>query len=246
MTTRSTTLLTQLALLLFGSASYAQCVPIAFAPTTISTSGAYCVTANLSSATIHAPAISVNASSVTLDFQGFRLRWTGSTSSGVAGVSIQPNKLNVTVRNGLVSGFTTGIESSAAGTIVEDMRLNNNDLGVAIRVGGEGSIIRRNSIRLGNGIQVEGSNDPSDVANTGSVRIVDNDIFGPETAQGSNGSNGIYIQSKNAFVVGNRLGRLYTGIWFDVLRQATGKYRDNLNTNVTTPYQGGTDVGNNN
>jgi hypothetical protein len=72
--------------------------------------------------------------------------------------------------------------------------------------------------------------------------VIDNDIHGPD--QG--GFNGIAVYGQNAFVVGNRLGRLYSGIWFDLNTQASGKYRDNLTTNVTLPYTGGTDAGNNN
>ena len=232
--------------LLWGGAAHAQCTSIASVPTIISASGVYCLTANLTNSSVHAAAIAVNASGVVIDFQGYRLRWTGSTTSGNPGVQVHANKSNVTIRNGLISGFEIAIESSAPGTIVEDMRMNSNALGVAIRSGGEGAIIRRNNIRLGNGIHVDGSNHPSFPANTGSVRVIDNDIHGPELVQGNPGFNGILISSKNAFVVGNRLGRLYTGIWFDSLRQATGKYRDNLSTNVTVPYQGGTDSGNNN
>lgn len=231
--------------LLFCSAlARAQCSPITSVPTVISTSGAYCLTANLSTSTIHATAITVNASGIVLDFQGFRLMWTGSTSSLNPGISVQAGNSNVTIRNGLISGFDVGIDSSGAGTIVEDMRMNNNILGIAVRFGGEGTIIRRNSIRLGNGIKVDGSN--ADAANNGSIRILDNDIFGPDIVSGAPGFNGLHIQSKNAFVVGNRLGRLYSGIWFDPLTQASGKYRDNLTTNVTVPYVGGTDAGNNN
>jgi len=52
-------------------------------------------------------------------------------------------------------------------------------------------------------------------------------------------------KTANAIVEGNRLGRLASGIWFNPLTQATGKYRDNITTNVTIPYTGGTDAGNN-
>lgn len=232
------------AMLLFAGACQAQCTAVTAVPAVVSASGVYCLTANLSHASVHVPAISVAASGVVLDFQGYRLKWNGSVTSGNAAVSAQAGHSNIVIRNGLISGFTTGIETYAAGTIVEDMRMNNNDLGVLVRSGGQSSIVRRNHIRLGNGIQVEGSN-TSPAPETGSVRIIDNDIFGPELVQGVSNANGIFIQSKNAFVVGNRLGRLYSGIWFDLLRQASGKYRDNITVNVTLPYTGGNDVGNN-
>lgn len=239
-------LLAGLSLLTLASASHAQCTPITAVPTVLSQSGVYCLSANLTNTSVHAPAISVTASAVRIDFQGYRLQWSGSTSSGNAAIVVSAGQSNVMVRNGLISGFTTGIDSAAAGTVVEDMRLNNNELGIVIRFGGEGSIIRRNSIRLGNGLQVEGANSSAIDPNTGSVRIIDNDIFGPPIVAGGVGYNGMNIQSKNAFVVGNRLGRLYSGIWFDPLTQGNGKYRDNVSVNVTLPYTGGTDIGNNN
>ncbi len=239
-------LLAGLSLWTLACASHAQCTPITAVPTAITQSGVYCLTANLTNTAVHAPAINVSASAVRIDFQGYRLQWSGSTSSGNPAVLVGAGLSNVMVRNGLISGFTTAIDSAGAGTVVEDMRLHNNDLGIALRFGGEGSLIRRNSIRLGNGLLVEGANSSSVDPNTGSVRIVDNDIFGPPFTSGGPGYNGMFIQSKNAFVVGNRLGRLYSGIWFDLLTQGGGKYRDNVSVNVTVPYTGGTDIGNNN
>ena len=233
------------ALLLGSGVAHGQsgtCTPITSVPAATTASGVYCLTGNLTNTSIHAPAIAVNHNGVVIDFNGYRLLWEGSVSSGNPAVKIENQ--NVTIRNGLISDFDIGIESSGDATIVEDMRLHNNGLGIAIRQGAEGALIRHNYIRLGNGIEIYGNNSAATLgaAGTGSARVIDNDIHGPD--QG--GSNGIAIYGQNAFVAGNRLGRLYSGIWFDLRTQASGKYRDNLTTNVTLPYTGGTDAGNNN
>lgn len=230
-----------MAIALTGSHTYAQsgtCTAISTVPAVISSSGVYCVTATLTYTSIHAPAINVTQNGVVIDFNGFKLQWSGSVSSGNAAIKI--DGLNVTIRNGLISGFETGIESYGDATIVEDMRLHNNDLGISIQEGAEGALIRRNYIRLGNGIEVYGTT--LGETGNGSTRIIDNDIHGPDA---TTGFNGILIHARNAIVERNRLGRLASGIWFNPLTQATGKYRDNITTNVTIPYTGGTDTGNN-
>ncbi len=48
----------------------------------------------------------------------------------------------------------------------------------------------------------------------------------------------------NNFVVDNRVSAVEIGILFD--GGGTGKYRGNLTSGTTTPYSGGTDVGDNN
>ena len=224
--------------------AYAQsCTPITSVPTVITESGVYCLTESLVQTTIHVGAISVDAAAVVVDLGGYRLKWSGSTSSGNAAITVSEGSRNAVIRNGIISGFTVAVESYAPGTIVEDLRMNNNDLGVAIREGAEGALIRRNYFRLGNGVQVDGQSGGG--TNNGSVRIIDNDFHGVSAEGGGSGYNGVDIQGRNAMVIGNRFGRLYTGVWFDPLTQATGKYRDNVTTNVTFPYTGGTNAGNN-
>jgi hypothetical protein len=54
---------------------------------------------------------------------------------------------------------------------------------------------------------------------------------------------GITLVGSDHVVVGNRLAVLQNGINFAA--GSTGKYRDNLAVGVVTPYQGGTNAGNN-
>ncbi|HTG44412.1 MAG TPA: hypothetical protein VK633_07750, partial [Verrucomicrobiae bacterium] len=105
-------------------------------PYKISASGAYYLAANLS-----VPAgvngISVDASNVTLDLNGFTLR--GAALSEAA-ISIVPGKADVTIYNGAITAAGAGVEGSAAVRVrVEGVRVSNCT-GSGISLGAEGSV----------------------------------------------------------------------------------------------------------
>jgi hypothetical protein len=132
---------------------------------------------------------------------------------------------NVIRNNQVVStgGSTTG-QTGAFGIIVEGpgARAINND--VTDTAGGAGFGV---GIRLGDcdNCVVEGNR----VSDTSS----DDTSFGIDILGGSD----------NAMVVDNRIATADTGVLYS---GSTGKYRDNITDGVTTPYSGGTDIGNNN
>jgi hypothetical protein len=103
-TRRATTWLSFWALVLFGigaaaSAQAAPPTPISACPYTITTSGNYVVTRDLSCG------IGINANDVALDLQGHSLTGNGGTSgSGIGG-----NGNHVIIENGTVQEFDTGI-----------------------------------------------------------------------------------------------------------------------------------------
>jgi hypothetical protein len=218
-------------LLVFGGTAYGQsgtCTPITTVPTTITTSGVYCLTGHLLYTLTTGTAITVDVNGVVIDFNGYRLLSSFGPAYPVTAVEVTAEK-NVTIRNGAISEFNIGVNSAARSTIVEDMRLFDGVFGIQTNAGG--SVIRRNYFhQTFSSILVYGPNS----------RVVDNDIVG-ET--GNNAGNGILIYAQNAFVVGNRLSHLSNGIHF--LFSGAGKYRDNLTTDVGSPYIAGTDVGNN-
>jgi hypothetical protein len=219
-----------------GRGAYAapdSCTPITSVPTTINSSGVYCFTGNLTlDVSPNSAAISVNASSVVIDLEGYRLKETDGVSNWGVGIEVNSGAVNVVIRNGFVSQFVAGVVSEGRGTIVEDMRVANTIYGILMYE--EEAIIRRNYCRLnGIGIEVWG----------GSAHVFENDIDGqPGDQSATNNGNGININGDNALVVGNRMSRLDVGV---ELSYGSGKYRDNLTTNVTDPYRGGTDAGNN-
>ena len=217
-------------LLLWNGAVYGQsgtCTPITSVPITITTPGVYCLTGNLTHFSLTAAAITVEASAVVVDFNGYKLvKVFGPALS--TGVKVTAQK-NVTIRNGLISTFFFGIESSARATVVEDMRLSNAVVG--IQVTGVGALVRRNYVRESTyGIWVYGD----------SARVIENNIVGVPLF-----GWGIIIDAQDGLVVGNRLSSWSLGITYSA-SGGTGKYRDNLTTDVAVPYSGGTDAGNNN
>jgi hypothetical protein len=223
-------------LFLATGAAHAQtvtCTPITSLPYTINNAGPFCLTGNLSTS-LAGDAITVGFSGAVLDLNGYRIIYTGSSSSGSTGVSVPAGHPNVVIRNGLISSFRVGVETSSAGTIVEDLRIyfeGYSGNGVDVLEGADGTVLRRNYIRNADmGVNVSAS----------SVRIIDNDFYGPST---SPYTGGVTAFTDNTFVLGNRFGRLYQGIRYNT--GITGKYRDNIMSNVTVPYFGGTDAGNN-
>jgi hypothetical protein len=177
---------------------------------------------------------------------------------------------HLTVRNGTISGFAVG--ASLAGETIPYISKNHlieyihadqnrysafNDFGDAI-------VVRHNQVTdtgstsrsYARAMYVIGKNS----------RVIDNDITGTvanldataitvQEAEGTvlennrigtvtNGTTyGIRIWvSTVMLVVGNRITNVDYGVYFD---GSTGKYRDNLTFNVTTPFTGGTDAGGN-
>jgi hypothetical protein len=58
---------------------------------------------------------------------------------------------------------------------------------------------------------------------------------------GTTGSYGIWTDGAGVLIMNSRITTVGTGI----LISGTGKYRDNVVDNSTTPYSGGTSLGNN-
>jgi len=225
------------------------CTPVTSVPTTISTSGVYCLTGDLSTADPDTNAIVIAANNVILDLNGHKLgglaAGPGTSSRGIYAAYQQ----NITIRNGTIRGFAQGIFIDGPyynqGHVIEDIRADQNTLS-AIGVRGRGVIIRRNLVVATGGSTLTGSGGyviGIFVSGDG-VRVIDNDVI-TVTKVGSTGAAwGISIGSSNgALVENNRITVAERGIEFS---SSTGKYRNNLTSSVITPYTGGTDAGNNN
>jgi len=79
-------------------------IPISSAPFTVSASGSYYLTGNLSVTTD--TAVIISADDVLLDLNGFTISSTASPMSGT-GVLISGTRHNVVIRNGIIKGSTT-------------------------------------------------------------------------------------------------------------------------------------------
>lgn len=88
--------------------------PISAAPYTISASGSYYLTKNLVVAT--GDAITINASNVTLDLNGFTISSTQSSAGSGAGISLGNSLRNIAIMNGAISSGVTASGGSYSGT----------------------------------------------------------------------------------------------------------------------------------
>jgi hypothetical protein len=236
-----------------ASAETVNCTPVTSVPVTITTSGPYCLTDDLTFQGQSGAAITIQASRVVLDLDGHTLQ--GPFSGQAIGVHVS-TAAEAIVRNGQVSGFYIGVYSAntALFTTVEDLRIHvlGNAAGVDSRA--QGDIIRRNVVRSGSpGIRAMGLE----------PRILDNEVllaFGHGIDVSGNGSfiegnrvtrggsaagmAGIRVASSlSSFVVRNRVFGGFSTCY--QLASSSAKYRENLATACTVAYSGGSNVGDN-
>jgi hypothetical protein len=223
------------------------CTPITTLPAVITQSGNYCLTGALSTSIATGSAIEIQASSVVLDLNGFKLAGrTAGVSTSAFGIHAL-NRQNITIKNGTVRGFLQGIalEMSggvSVGHIVEDIRADLNTF-VGINVQGSGCIVRNNQVADIGGSTVFGQDASAFgiyVAGAG-VRVLNNDVSNI-TSQGLGNSAGVWtLPATGALVENNR----FTSSTYGAV-MGSGKYRGNLTFGTGVAFSGGTDAGNNN
>ena len=159
---------------------------------------------------------------------------------------------------------------TSQGHLIEDIRADQNTF-IGMQVMGRGSTVRRNQV-VDTGGSTENSYAYGFILYGPGVRALNNDISGTaatavadanglylskangavvegnridDVSSGTGNTYGMYINSSNdVLAAGNRItsaanGIVYTG-------GSTGKYMDNLTSNVFTAFAGGTSVGTNN
>lgn len=172
-------------------------------PTTISTSGTWCVKGNLSTSMASGNAITVTANDVTIDCNGAVLDNT-IVGSGTKRVAIRASTVSgVTVRHCGIRGFQFGIYISGTGGshMVEDNHVLGNTY-VGIWVTGDGSVVRRNEVLDIGGSTVTARAYGIYAAN--SVDILDNTVSGVYAASGD--TFGIRTDSNlSGSIEGNRI-----------------------------------------
>ncbi len=125
------------------------CTEITALPFTITVQGIYCLKQNLNVNLATGNAITINAGNVTIDFNGWRVNNQAATTEA-NGVFAQDRR-NITVRNGFVRGFESGViitkafSSVSSSHIVEGMKILDSTL-AGIFVGGDNSIVRDNRV----------------------------------------------------------------------------------------------------
>lgn len=200
------------------------CRPINSVPTTITTSGTYCFSRDLSTSINGSmdAAIRIEADDVILDLRGHVLDGSPADIATTQAQGIlAEDRQNITVRNGTVRGFETAIRlqdttaprDDTGGHLVTNMRAEGS-AAFGIHVSGRGNRVVNNLVlNTGGGLLGPGSGyEMSGISFTGpDSRIVGNDIINvhntsEESAWGvATGGDGV---STGSIVEGNRISNL--------------------------------------
>ena len=247
-----------------AQAETVDCTPVTSLPAIITTQGLYCLTGNLATSQYSGAAVTINANNVTLDLNGWKI---GGQAAGTGTVAngIYSTANNVTVKNGIIRGFATGIYVTGRGATVQGITADENTY-IGIRVEGAGSVVQDNQVVdtggstaassvLAIGIYIEGAgslvdnNLVSGLTATGS-----GDEYGvfffdaaqstargnvvSDTTRGSGGSAGIMTSTGSGVAVRNNI---VTNFGICVYYYgSTGTYSRNIAISCDTPYSGGT------
>ena len=190
-----------ISLLLAGLATSVQaetinCSPITSLPAVISTQGLHCLTGNLATSQTSGNAIEITANNVTLDLNGWKVGGQGAGAGTQAG-GISSAAVNVTVKNGIVRGFRTGVFLTGRGATVQGITADQNTI-VGIDVAGPGSVVQGNQV-----VDTGGSTTATNVTVIGievaqSGTLVQNNLVSGLTSTGIGNEWGIYFASNAA------------------------------------------------
>lgn len=227
------------------------CTAITSLPTTISAAGVYCLKKDLTAPSpLSFSAITISSDNVVLDLNGFTLTGTGPQVSHDVGISCTQCR-NVTVKNGTIAGFNAGIElgqllpSRCRNNVIEDIRAVRQTR-VGILAAGASILVRNNLVLQTHGDTTSAEYHGIAVQGVG-IRVLNNDVSAVRHPNGTGAAidivtGGEFTRPANNFAVNNRISNADLGIRFF---ESEGKYRDNITLDVTTPYIGGTDIGDN-
>jgi Periplasmic copper-binding protein (NosD) len=198
-------------------------------PHTIKKSGTYILDKNLVYSG-HAKAIDIEAADVTIDLQGFTLSCSDDISPTI-GVYVD-NFSDVTVKNGVITGFRTGVDIDSPSAqnlqnvaeIVQDLQITAPQYGIVI-LNPTLCLVQRNTIMGGqNGAAI------SLTQSIGANRVSYNQVTGAQYGFQTDGY---------CYLLENMASACLDG-FFAV---STDKYRFCTTVNCTTPFNGGTDAG---
>ncbi len=111
-------------------------------PYTISVPGNYTLAGNLTYTANLAHAITISANNVTLDMGGYSITGPGAATASFNGVTI--NGDGVEVRNGYISGFSSGLyaDVNSISTKASNLRLHDNQVGISLALSAIGAVIK--------------------------------------------------------------------------------------------------------
>jgi len=252
-------------------------------PHTITKPGLYRLTKRLAYSPLSGNAITIEATDVVIDLNGYELIAVAGATNIAAGIECSAQS-RITVKNGTIRGFQNGVVLGSDDALITDL-LVTDCLQSGISVLGNHSQILRNRV-----YDIGGSGNSSvayaiGITLTGTYgTIADNDVHSVfETDNASRLADGIRLHGcSNIIVSNNRVSNiepvvptkagstgisadptdpstiliflsntvLTTGTAFDLSGGQSGKYGDNITSNITTDYfttgSGMTSIGNNN
>ena len=216
-------------------------------PYKIKTSGSYILTSNLTNSK-STDAIDVTEAQVTIDLNGFEILGPGSSVTMVTGINAS-GLIDVTVENGAVSEFGTGVNVGSYG-IVKSLHADYNGNGISV---GNGTVVEgctanhsTNGVSGASGILCSAGCTISGNTVTGNASdgIVCNG-FGCLISGNSASANtgiGIVCTGSGCLISGNTILNNTDGI--DAFQATTG-YSGNVLNNTNNNVSGGTSLGNN-
>jgi len=196
------------------------CTAITSLPKVITAPGVYCLTGDLTTSMTSGKAIEIQANNVVLDLNGHRLGGLAAGAGTQAYGIYAYQRQNITIRNGTVRGFVTGIYLDDAyappyttftsqGHIIEEIRADmNTNFGMLIV--GRGNIVRNNVVMYTGGTTLNAGAYGIDTFGPGN-RVINNDVY--ETKEQTGGvAYAIFIQAgQSSVVANNRVGNLALG-----------------------------------
>ncbi len=224
---------------------------ISSAPYTITQSGYYRLSTNLNFDPGNNNAvniITVNASNVTIDFNGFYIAGpVGNTAQQVTGIFAN-ERSNVTITNGTIAYCFRGVQLTGNGSTTTNNvghRIEKMRVTYCYRIGLEvdnapATLITQNQISQIGGTSASTSFTLGIYVFGSGGTVADNVITKVSNSVGGTSNYGISTGSAS-FVVRNTIANTNIGV------ECLGKYQANLTFGCTTPFAaGGTDAGLNN
>lgn len=230
------------------------CHPINSVPTTISAGGVYCLSRDLSTSISGATdaAILIEADDVVVDLKQHVLDGSPAGLSTMSTGIRATNRNDVTVRNGTVRGFLTGIglidtsasQDSSGGHLVRGMKVEGNTAS-GIVVTGRGTRVSGNMVLDTGGSTTGASYDMAGIFSGGpGGRVLNNDVIGVSNNT-SGVTSGIEFSGEfsSSVAADNRIshisspggGPLLAGIWLETPGSSTGVVMaGNIITNPAT------------
>ena len=193
-------------------------------PFTITKAGTYILDGNLTLSGTGLYAITVNASNVVIDLNGFTLKNGTGTNNGIL---TTPTATNVTIQNGTITGFSNAVGLQGSQELVQNLRLFKNGNGIEASSNNfdtiQGCFIVGLGSTLGNGVVL-----PS----CSGIVVKNNQIASANVGSATISTGG------NSFIA-NQIANCSTGL----LLGTGDKYQGNLTNGCTTPFSGGTAIG---